>query len=112
MFIAVDDGFVINLRDFDTMGLRQIKKTKKVKISGGFLGLFPKYEDKEDKSAERWALDIKYTKPDGHATTYSVECSDRAELVKSARKVFKQIQAYDPSVINAAFEEAFFKETP
>jgi len=87
---------------------QRMKKTKKL-VSSGFLGLFPKYEDKEE--VDVWTLTIYYTKPDGTKAQYGIQCPDRKELVKSARNVFKQIQAYDPSMINQAFEEAFFKET-
>lgn len=110
MFIAVDDGFVINLRDFDTMSLFRLseKSSSKKKISGGFLGLFPKFEEKHTQ--EIWQLNINYTNAEGKKTVYCISCPDRNELVKSARKVFKQLQAYDPSMINQAFEEAFFKD--
>jgi hypothetical protein len=108
MLIAVDDGFVINLKEFDTMSLTTMTKKVKKKVSGGFLGLFPTFES-EDK-IDKWALTIFYTKPDGSKTSYCITCEDRKELCKSARRVLKQIQQYDPSVITAAFEEAFFKE--
>ena len=109
MFIALDDGFVINLKDFDTMSLNSSKKKTKHLVSTGFLGLFPEYEEKEEIA--KWVLTIHYTKPDGTKTQYGIECSDRNVLVGAARNVFKQIQQYDPSMINSAFEEAFFKET-
>ncbi len=110
MFIAVDDGFVINLKDFDTMSINSIKEKKKVMVSDGFLGLFPKFEEKEE--IVKWSLIIHYVKPDGTKAQYGIECGDRNALLKSARNVFKQIQQYDPTMITQAFEEAFFKEEP
>jgi len=109
MFIAVDDGFVINLRDFDTMSLFPVKKKKKRLVNPGFFGWGKVYEEVEE--IVKWNLKIFYTKPDGTKAEYGIECDDRNVLVKSAKGVFKQLKEYDPSMITQAFEEAFFKET-